>query len=93
MAGQCLIRQSDVILCESRRSTKTREWQIGLGMGSYISTNGALAASNNTADCSVRVGRSSLCHLASFNHCEPGATHVNVGGMLIVQNRALGGYK
>ena len=66
----------EVILGEPRRTSETREWQIGFGMCSYISTNSALAAPKDAADCTVRVGCSSLCNLASLDQCESRITLV-----------------
>ena len=92
-----LVARTDENEKTNRREGTQKEAHIETGNVTWhcctASTNGALAAFNNTADCSVRVGCSSPCHLASFNHCEPGATYFNVVGMLVVQNSALGDYK
>ena len=78
MFTKSMTHESEVILGEPRGTSKTRGWQIGFGMCSYISTNSALAATKDAADCTVRVGCSSPCYLAPLNHCESGSTHFEV---------------
>ena len=78
MLTKSLTHKSEVILGEPGGTSKTRGWQIGFGMCSYISTNSALAATNDAADSTVRVGCSSLRYLAPLDQCESGTTHFQV---------------